>query len=47
VVGAACALVVSILWRVGSAALNPYSWLVLPPSLVALAAAALVRRRTT
>jgi hypothetical protein len=47
VVVAMGALAVSLAWRAGAAALNPYSWLVPLPALAALAAALLVRRRTT
>lgn len=35
-----------LLWRLRFEQLNPYSWLALIPALAALAAAALVRRRT-
>lgn len=47
IAGALAALAVSILWRTGAGTLNPYSWLVLIPPVVALLAAALTSRRTT
>ncbi|MRR13724.1 hypothetical protein EG835_15040 [bacterium] len=41
---AAAALATSVLWRVASAALNPYSWIVLFPAVALLVAAAVARR---
>lgn len=45
VAGAALALATSGLWRVGAAALNPYSWLVAIPALFALGLASIATRR--
>lgn len=45
--GSLSLLCLSVAWRVGSAALNPYSWLVPLAALTVLAAAALSTRRTT
>jgi len=45
VAAAALALATSITWRLGSATLNPYSWLLLFPAAVMLAAGLVARRR--
>ena len=44
--GGGASLFVAVAWRLGAAGLNPYSWLVLVPALVALATGAYVRRRS-
>ncbi len=43
---AVATLAVSVSWRLSSAVLNPYSWLVPIPALVAVAVAMVVRRST-
>ncbi|MDP2183246.1 MAG: energy-coupling factor transporter transmembrane component T [Actinomycetota bacterium] len=45
VAGAALALATSALWRAGAATLNPYSWLVAIPALLALGVALIATRR--
>lgn len=47
IVAATIALMTSIMWRLGSAALNPYSWLLLFPAAMLLVAGLVVRRRTS
>jgi cobalt/nickel transport system permease protein len=47
VVAGVASLVVAVLWRLGAAGLNPYSWLVPLPALAALAIAGFVRRRSS
>jgi energy-coupling factor transporter transmembrane protein EcfT len=44
---ATMALATSVAWRLGSATLNPYSWLLIFPAAALLAAGLVIRRRTS